>query len=179
MEKETAFESLVLDPHFQSSCHTWLVVTGKGYPDHATRNLLKRLIDSRQRQNNPLPVYIVTDADPHGIAIAVCYARTLQNTGLRWVGVHHSHRGRLFTIPVLAQLALTSRERQLACNLLTECNANMAQFGAFCEDICRELAILLETGVKFEIEAIASPTQAAVSNPLLEYVLAIVPRIAH
>lgn len=44
------------------------MITGKGYPDINTRVLLKRL-----EADLKLPIYIVVDADPHGIEIMCTY----------------------------------------------------------------------------------------------------------
>lgn len=175
LEKESAFEALVHDPRFQHLCASWLVVTGKGYPDHATRGLLRGLLDARGRREPPLAVHIVTDADPHGASIAVCYARALSSLDVHWSGVHPSHRDVFFRIPAAAELALTDRERSMAAQLLAECKANSALFPALSSNIARGLEDMLQSGVKFEIEAVAAVGAAAEGNPLLEYLLAVLP----
>lgn len=173
LEKESAFEAVVHDPRFQSLCASWLVVTGKGYPDHATRGLLRRLLDANEDRQPPLGVHIVTDADPHGASIAVCYARALSNIAVHWSGVHPSHRDVFFRIPIAAKIALTNRERAMAMQLLAECKANSAQFPRFCADIARGLKDMLESNVKFEIEAIEALEGANDGNSLVEYLLAV------
>lgn len=64
VEKEAAFQKLL-----EENCPRALnciLVTGKGYPDTATRMLVKLLSDK-------MPVYIVVDADPFGVDIMLIY----------------------------------------------------------------------------------------------------------
>eukprot|EP01061_Rhynchopus_euleeides_P032750 TRINITY_DN5450_c0_g2_i1.p1 TRINITY_DN5450_c0_g2~~TRINITY_DN5450_c0_g2_i1.p1 ORF type:complete len:363 (+),score=116.40 TRINITY_DN5450_c0_g2_i1:112-1200(+) len=69
-----------------------ILVTGRGYPCIATRSFLRRLWEETQ-----LPVYLLTDADPHGAQIALTYAfgsfslshenPDLALPALQWAGV--------------------------------------------------------------------------------------------
>lgn len=66
IEKEAVFQKLL-----QENCPRALnciLVTGKGYPDVATRMLVKLLSDKMD-----LPVYIIVDADPFGVDIMLIY----------------------------------------------------------------------------------------------------------
>lgn len=65
VEKDSVFQHLL-----EEKCSRTLnciLVTGKGYPDIATRMLVKLLSDM------DLPVYIVVDADPFGVEIMLIY----------------------------------------------------------------------------------------------------------
>ncbi|KAL0119769.1 hypothetical protein PUN28_007896 [Cardiocondyla obscurior] len=66
IEKDAVFQKLL-----EENCsHTLrcILVTGKGYPDVATRMLVKMLSEKMD-----LPVYIVVDADPFGVDIMLIY----------------------------------------------------------------------------------------------------------
>ncbi|XP_066594322.1 meiotic recombination protein SPO11 [Prorops nasuta] len=91
VEKDTVFQKLL-----QEDCPRRLnciLITGKGYPDVATRMLVKMISD-----NLKIPLYILTDADPFGIDIMCTYRYGSTNFSkvdkdlickdLRWLGVH-------------------------------------------------------------------------------------------
>ncbi|KAK0161340.1 hypothetical protein PV327_009820 [Microctonus hyperodae] len=66
VEKESIFQKLLDD-----DCPRKLgviIITGKGYPDVATRAFVKMLVD-----NISLPVFILVDANPHGFEIMCVY----------------------------------------------------------------------------------------------------------
>jgi len=66
IEKDAIFQKLL-----EENCSRVLrciLVTGKGYPDVATRMLVKMLSEKMN-----LPVYIIVDADPFGIDIMLIY----------------------------------------------------------------------------------------------------------
>ncbi len=46
-----------------------IIITGKGYPDYATRSFLEKLVE-----NFPyLPIFYLGDYDPYGFDILTCY----------------------------------------------------------------------------------------------------------
>lgn len=66
VEKDAVFQKLLEDDCTSSlNC---ILVTGKGYPDVATRMLVKLLSEKLE-----LPVYIIVDADPFGVDIMCVY----------------------------------------------------------------------------------------------------------
>ena len=142
-----------------------------GYPDHATRNLLKALIATRSTTATPLPLFVVTDADPHGVAIAMCYAEALRYPGLHWIGVYPSHRGTLLPLPSSTLLPLTAREHGVAQQILNKSSVDIPSLHHFFADARRELSVLLASGVKFEMEALAA-LQHDGQNALLDYIVA-------
>ncbi|XP_071554995.1 meiotic recombination protein W68 [Temnothorax nylanderi] len=93
IEKDAVFQKLL-----EENCTRALrciLVTGKGYPDVATRMLVKMLSEKMD-----LPVYIVVDADPFGVDIMLIYRfgsstlrkenETLACPDARWLGIHPS-----------------------------------------------------------------------------------------
>ncbi|XP_017754894.1 PREDICTED: meiotic recombination protein W68 [Eufriesea mexicana] len=93
VEKDAVFQKL-LEDNCTSSLEC-ILITGKGYPDVATRMLVKLLSEKLQ-----LPVYIVVDADPFGVDIMCIYRfgsitlsrqrESLACSNVRWLGVHPS-----------------------------------------------------------------------------------------
>eukprot|EP00730_Choanoeca_flexa_P005518 TRINITY_DN11964_c0_g6_i1.p1 TRINITY_DN11964_c0_g6~~TRINITY_DN11964_c0_g6_i1.p1 ORF type:complete len:363 (+),score=53.07 TRINITY_DN11964_c0_g6_i1:519-1607(+) len=66
VEKDTVYNQLFQDGLLtRAPC---IMVTGKGYPCLSTRYLVAQL-----RQQLDLPVYVLVDCDPHGIAIMLSY----------------------------------------------------------------------------------------------------------
>lgn len=87
VEKDAVFRALLGSPAFQpphlhqppnpapSLYRTTLLLTGKGYPDLSTRHLLRALSASASLSGRPPRALALVDWDPHGLAIALCYAR--------------------------------------------------------------------------------------------------------
>lgn len=66
VEKDAVFQKLLEDDCIPLlNC---ILVTGKGYPDVATRMLVKLLSEKME-----LPTYVVVDADPFGVDIMCVY----------------------------------------------------------------------------------------------------------
>nr|XP_003707764.1 PREDICTED: meiotic recombination protein SPO11 [Megachile rotundata] len=93
VEKDAVFQKLLEDDCMSSlNC---ILVTGKGYPDVATRMLVKLLAEKLG-----LPVYVVVDADPFGVDIMCVYRfgsstlskenESLVCPNVRWLGIHPS-----------------------------------------------------------------------------------------
>ncbi|XP_076758419.1 meiotic W68 [Xylocopa sonorina] len=93
VEKDAIFQKLLEDDCTSSlNC---ILVTGKGYPDVATRMLVKLLSEKLE-----LPIYIIVDADPYGVDIMCVYRfgssalseekESLACPNVRWLGVHPS-----------------------------------------------------------------------------------------
>ncbi|XP_014478934.1 PREDICTED: meiotic recombination protein SPO11 [Dinoponera quadriceps] len=105
VEKDAAFQKLL-----EENCPRLLncvLVTGKGYPDTATKMLVRLLSDKLD-----LPVYIVVDADPFGVDIMLNYRfgstvlckgnESLACPNARWLGIFPSELSALGvkTIPL-------------------------------------------------------------------------------
>lgn len=183
VEKETVFTTLAASSQgflTQSKC---LLITGKGYPDKAATLLLARINTAHPL----LPILVVTDADPHGLHIALTYHRALPNPGaFRYAGVRPSEMdGMLSELPDTVLLNVTQRETVLATNVVqrTALPQETSESGAKSqlEEIVGEMEYMLQSGVKFEIEALAAlPSQQGLAaghhgftmsfNPLVAYI---------
>ena len=67
VEKDAVFQSL-LDDGFLRLFHPAILLTGKGYPDVASRALLRRIVVELG-----IPAFVLVDADVHGLEIAATY----------------------------------------------------------------------------------------------------------
>ncbi|KAK6442181.1 endodeoxyribonuclease [Oleoguttula sp. CCFEE 5521] len=101
IEKEATFRSIAASPYWQQNGGQGILVTAKGYPDLATRALLRFLTTPAPRNGfaSP-PVYGLVDFDPDGLAIFTNYnhgSAKLSNEhaglklpGMRWLGLRSS-----------------------------------------------------------------------------------------
>jgi meiotic recombination protein SPO11 len=80
VEKEGIYQRLVQDGFCHQ--HNCILVTGKGFPDFATRACVRAL--QRQWQ---LPVYGLADCDPFGVAVLHCYGL---GPHMQWLGLRPS-----------------------------------------------------------------------------------------
>lgn len=69
VEKDTVFQRFVNDKIFDRIESKIVLITAKGYPDVNTRILLKKISTEMPH----LPIYILVDADPHGVEIMCTY----------------------------------------------------------------------------------------------------------
>ncbi|KAI4504858.1 hypothetical protein M0802_000408 [Mischocyttarus mexicanus] len=96
VEKDTIFQKLLEEN--VTKLLNCILITGKGYPDIATRMLIKLLSEKVN-----LPIYIVVDADPFGVDIMCVYrfgssklskkTDSLICPAIRWLGIHPSELG--------------------------------------------------------------------------------------
>lgn len=110
--------------------------------------MLKKIWDSHK-----LPIYALTDADPHGIEIMLTYrhgSRAMSNMGdalavpsIRWIGIFPSD------IPKFGinSIPMTGEDRRKLETLLNRPGLNA--------DIYRELQLLHRSDVKAEIEGLS------------------------
>lgn len=161
VEKESAFLRLAND-HFCQENRA-IVLTGKGYPDVSTRLFLHKLA-----KDLGIPVFGLSDGDPHGVDIMSTYrfgslqmahdAKNLSTARLQWIGVFPRDREE-FGIPKRCCLALSKRDYAKGAALLKK-----PFFQNLAPDWCLQLEAMLESGWKLEIEALA-----AVSLDLLSH----------
>jgi DNA topoisomerase VI subunit A len=152
VEKETVFTSLGSHPGFleASKC---ILLTGKGYPDYAARLLLESIAKSYPG----LPILVLTDADPHGLHIALTYHAALPaNAAFHFIGVRPSDRdGVLSNLTDEVLLPLKPAETVLAQNLVATITFPQAAGATSAlQDIVTELQYCLDSCAKFEIEAL-------------------------
>ncbi|KAH9484960.1 Meiotic recombination protein SPO11 [Psilocybe cubensis] len=96
VEKEAIFQTLcrLQLPSHESMPGKGIIITGKGYPDVATRHLVKSLADALSKR---IPILALMDADPFGLDILSVYkfgSRTMQHENgklaakrTRWLGI--------------------------------------------------------------------------------------------
>ncbi|KAL8462265.1 hypothetical protein ACS0TY_033347 [Phlomoides rotata] len=132
-----------------------IVITGRGYPDVSTRRFLHLLVETFH-----LPVYCLVDCDPYGIDILVTYrfgsmqmaydAKSLRLPEIRWIGAFPSDSEK-YQLPQQCLLPLTTEDMQKARGILQRCymEREVPHWRS-------ELQLLLDRGVKFEIEALSA-----------------------
>ncbi|XP_026299488.1 meiotic recombination protein W68 [Apis mellifera] len=156
VEKDSVFQKLLEDDCTSSlNC---ILVTGKGYPDVATRMLVKLLSEKLE-----LPVYIIVDADPFGIDIMCVYRfgsaalsrerESLACSNVRWLGVHPSE--------LLALGVNTAPLTEFDLSKLTALEGRPYTTAAF----LGELGVMRKLG-KAEIENVSSSRKFLVSTYL-------------
>ncbi|XP_059469188.1 meiotic recombination protein SPO11 [Neocloeon triangulifer] len=155
VEKDAIFHK-ILDGDLMDYYGSSILITGKGYPDLSTRLLVKMIWDKLK-----LPIFILVDADPHGIDImctyrfgsmAMCqFAAALAMPEIKWIGVHPSDIDKLwFKERVL--IPFSTKDDQVALSLLNR------PYVIENPAIKKQVDILLEKKVKAEIEALESFT---------------------
>ena len=176
VEKETVFHRLAKDmaagkAEFLKT--KTLLVTGKGYPDVATRSFLRALL----KQEPQLKVYGLVDGDPHGMDIMSVYingskgmkyaGKSLCVPEVKWLGVRFRDLEK-WGVPDHALLPLGKRDKSVASRLL----ANQAQLATVHPDAADHVRSLVELGKKAEIESLNE-----IEGGLLKFLEATIPLI--
>jgi DNA topoisomerase VI subunit A len=130
-----------------------ILVCGEGFPSLSTREYVRTLVDTLG-----IPALICVDADPAGIRVALTYAHGSISTALEtpwlacnniwWAGLYPSDIDQYFGSGALIRLRDDDRE---AARQLLE-HPSDAYINRRVRD---ELAILVDRGVKVEMDAIA------------------------
>ena len=131
IEKEATFRSIAASSFWEMLSRHGVIITGKGYPDIASRALLHFLATPSPRNSFSLPqVFGLVDFDPDGLAIFSIYkngslARAHENQELRvphlqWLGLRSEHimRGGDDVHASQGILSLTARDRRKAVKML-------------------------------------------------------------
>ncbi|GAV68802.1 TP6A_N domain-containing protein, partial [Cephalotus follicularis] len=152
VEKESVFQRLANDQFCnRNRC---IVITGRGYPDVSTRRFLRLLIE-----NLCLPSYCLVDSDPYGFDILTTFrfgsmqmaydAKFLRVPGIQWLGAFPSDSEK-YGLPQQCLLPLTAEDKKRAEAMLLRCylKREAPQWRS-------ELELMLQRGVKFEIEALS------------------------
>ena len=98
VEKEGIYQRLVQDGFCYE--HKCILVTGKGFPDYATRACVRAL-----RRQWRLPVYGLADCDPFGVAVLHCYGL---GPHMQWLGLRPSQVDYLTNTPEEGMAVLPS-----------------------------------------------------------------------
>ncbi|KAK4501379.1 hypothetical protein PRZ48_007188 [Zasmidium cellare] len=160
IEKEATFRSIAGSDFWNVIQSQGVILTGKGYPDLASREML-RLLSSASPQNGfaAPPVYGLADFDPDGMAILSTYksgskALAHENEGhcipqLHRLGLHSTH---LFvgddSQAAQGILTLTTRDRKKATKLLADTPSNCV--------LRNELQTMLMFNMKAELQLLDS-----------------------
>ncbi|BAO41070.1 meiosis-specific protein SPO11 [Kluyveromyces marxianus] len=120
LEKDAIFQQLI---QCKNLVQNWIVITGKGYPDLLTRQLLHHM---GQKLPQEVEFLIYTDSDPYGIDIVTKYMshatlRNVQCSRIKHKGVLLSQliaRNRPGTHQMLVLLPLSLRDSTFAMNLI-------------------------------------------------------------
>ncbi|XP_014504360.1 meiotic recombination protein SPO11-1 isoform X8 [Vigna radiata var. radiata] len=161
VEKESVFQRLAND-QFCNANHC-IVITGRGYPDIPTRRFLRLLVEKLR-----LPVYCLVDCDPYGFDILTTYrfgsmqmaydTKHLRVPEIRWLGAFPSDSERYF-VPKQCILPLTAEDKRKVEAMLLRCylQREVPQWRL-------ELKLMLQKGVKFEIEALSAHALSYLSD---------------
>ncbi|OMP07728.1 Spo11/DNA topoisomerase VI, subunit A [Corchorus olitorius] len=152
VEKESVFQSLAND-QFCSKNHC-IVITGRGYPDVPTRRFLRLLVEQLC-----LPVYCLVDCDPYGFDILATYrfgsmqmaydAKFLRVPQIQWLGAFPSDSD-YYGLPKQCLLPLTTEDKRKTEAMLLRYYLHQEK-----PDWRLEPELILQRGVKFEIEALS------------------------
>lgn len=156
VEKEAVFQSLATPAFYRDGpIGRGVVLTGKGYPDVASRELLRRLDATLPAS---VPLLCLVDSDPHGIHILSTYklgstgmqydVENLVTPRLEWIGVKGTEWDELVGNDRGKLITLTKADRSRAIGMLKK------------EDVPREwkreLSHMLHWGAKAEIEVLSA-----------------------
>ncbi|KAK9689475.1 hypothetical protein RND81_09G061700 [Saponaria officinalis] len=163
IEKESVFQRLA-DNQF-CTFNRCIVITGRGYPDIPTRRFLRFLTEKLR-----IPVYGLVDSDPYGFDILTTYrfgslemaydAELLRIPEICWLGAFTSDSER-YGIPSQCLLPLSTEDKKRTEAILSRCYLQNQLHWRL------ELEMMLEKGVKFEIEALSVHSLSYLSNEYL------------
>ncbi|KAL5612935.1 hypothetical protein BROUX41_003988 [Berkeleyomyces rouxiae] len=167
--KKATFRSLVSDGFWETaSIAPGILVTGKGYPDMATRYFLRWLHSVRP----DLPMLAVTDFDPDGAKIFSCYKHGSESSSheinstipsLEWLGVRSRHLQAAVRFdqhnnlppssPALQDqlLPMSMRDRVYAAYMMTRL-ALKFEANTQTLELMSQLQIMMMLGVKAEMQ---------------------------
>ncbi|KAJ9672377.1 hypothetical protein PVL29_025840 [Vitis rotundifolia] len=152
VEKESVFQRLANDKFCNKN--RCIVITGRGYPDIPTRRFLRLLVEKLH-----LHVYCLVDCDPYGFDILTTYrfgsmqmaydAKFLRVPEIEWLGAFPSDSEK-YGLPEPCLLPLTAEDKRKTEAMLHRCYLQ--------QELLHwrlELELMLQRGVKFEIEALS------------------------
>ncbi|KAJ0161900.1 Meiotic recombination protein rec12 [Colletotrichum tanaceti] len=169
IEKDATFRTLAAMRYYDiSTCGSGILVTGKGYPDLATKQFLHLIHDARPE----LPILALVDYDYDGIAIMRCYShgsrghaheRNTVVPSMAWLGIksgdlapRQEEGSDGSQRPLGPNLfdhssSITRKDRKSAARLIGEIDEDGTGYDIDCR---RELQVMLFLGVKAEIQAV-------------------------
>ncbi|CAG8637506.1 1135_t:CDS:2 [Paraglomus brasilianum] len=172
VEKEVATFHHLLSINFLNKINSCILITGKGYPDIATRQLVKLLDNHFKRRGNASKspnstcVFGFFDNDPYGIDILCVYkygstsmsfdSQNLATPDMQWIGLHCRDWRTFVALDKL--LPMTFADRKKALGLLSrEYLPN-----SWMTEICRMLFV----GKKAELQCLGDKDAGDVTDYL-------------
>ena len=174
IEKEGVYNRLSEDRLYER--YPCILVTGKGFPDLATRSLVYTL-----HHELNLPVYGIADCNPYGVLVLQTYQYGSLSRGvdggsrysvpIQWLGLRPSHVEKFVAgskkdsqnstntaptakLPPAVFQQLTELDEKRLEQLLGEGHKFHADAGASSDDRYEELEVMKENGYKVELEAL-------------------------
>lgn len=158
VEKDAVFQRLLEEGVMSGHLPNMVMITGKGVPDLATRQLVYMLASKLQ-----LPVMIMTDCDPYGVDICMMYkygslamawaAEPLAVTSSVWLGLLPSDISRLSIMNTSMKLHSPQDCKKMV-------DLNNRQYVREDRKLCSELEILWDMGRKAEIQQVIEDREA-------------------
>jgi len=175
VEKEAVFRSLCsVDLASDARLGNGVIITGKGYPDIATRELVNKLSTELTKE---IPIVCLVDGDPHGLEILSTYRfgsakmafdqDKLTVERIQWIGIRQADLTS-FEIDHRQLLPLSIHDSRKAL-------AVMSKPVIPC-DWHRELSIMLHSHRKAEIEILSSLNSQDAGSPREDGLVAFVIR---
>ena len=155
VEKDAVFQRLLEDGIFSGCLPSLIMVTGKGVPDLATRQLV-HLLSSQFK----LPVLILTDCDPYGLEIFFMYkygslamswaAEPLAVSSSVWLGLLPSE----LSVLDIGNSSMKPHSDMDTRKMMEMSKREYLQLESENEGLRRELEIMWDIGRKAEIQQI-------------------------
>lgn len=152
IEKDAAFLRLSEDNFYDE--YPSILITGKGFPDLATRMFLKKIVKELD-----LPVLSLVDSDAYGAHIQLIYAVGSKSMSyqtpfltvpeIKWLGVRPSDLDK-YNIPRSVRLPMDENDIKRAENLVEE------EFIQERPEYKKEIELMIDREEKAEIQALAS-----------------------
>lgn len=166
VEKEATFRSIAASAFSPALSQHGVMITGKGYPDIATRALLHFMTTPSSRNGYASPrVLGLVDFDPDGLAILNTYkfgSARLAHEGpklcvprIEWLGLRSEHVvfGGEDLHATQGLLPLSKRDRRKAAKMLEQYVEGVDEGE---RDVRRELQRMLVLGVKAELQLLCA-----------------------
>ncbi|KMP03779.1 meiosis-specific topoisomerase Spo11 [Coccidioides immitis RMSCC 2394] len=108
IEKEAVFHRLATSNyHATSAAGGGILITGKGYPDLSTRAFLRSISEWRNSPARFIPIYVLVDCDPDGMAIMSTY---------KYGSISQSHENANLNVPGVEWLGLRASDTAIPGN---------------------------------------------------------------
>lgn len=169
IEKEASFRSVAASSFWEQAGSEGVIITGKGYPDIATRALLHFMSTPSPQNGFAAPsVFGLADLDPDGLAILSIYkygsialSHETQHLGvpqLQWLGLRGEYMcpGHDDVHASQGLLSLTARDRRKAVKILERSCSTDSIDKMYNKQMREALQSMLMLGLKAELQLLDS-----------------------